>query len=249
MITFATVGYSAYQEFNVLMSPETTSNLRTNVVIQNGVIRLDISGALPNRGLYPLDFSISLGAIANGVKLSSTDSQSITILPGQSKDFNISLIINPYASSSSPALLLNGSEIFISTGIRANLEPFAGIRIESGSNVSLPALMNNLKVGPANAILATNTTIINVPVSFENRANFPYSFSLYGILRGLSSSNEEVRSSTFSGNSLPAQSSNVTITFEIVGIREIRSEYPIELHILIFDNNITIQSKMQVKPT
>ena len=248
VVTFATIGYSAYQEYKVLVSPQASHNLQVQTSLVGLALRLTIAGSLPNDGLYPLDFSITLAVKAHGSILAQSASQPIRILPNEVKHFNISLDVNPYQvrnATERSLLLTNGSQISFSTGVQAVIEPFAGIKVASGSNLTLPALVGDLKVGPAQVLQVASGTTLTVPISFVDKAGFSFPFSVYSSLKDRSGI-ELGNSSAFEGIAISGSDTSFKLSFTFAGQRSFSGSYPLELEMTIGGVTVPVQTSVQV---
>lgn len=249
VVTLATVGYSAYQEFTVLASPQSSQNLQVQSRVIDGALHLTVAGTIPNNGLYPLNFSIVLSAKSHGNTLAESTSEPVRILPKETKQFNISLVVNPYDISNSTeqsALLINGSQIVLSTGIRASIEPFASIKVAGGSNLTLPPLMGDLKVGPGEVLHTPNGTILAVPISFVDRAAFSFPFSVFASLNDPQGRLATTTASS-TGLAVSGKETSFTLNFSIPGERILSGTYPLELDITIGGTTIPVHVKVEVR--
>ncbi len=249
VVTLATVGYSAYQEFNVLASPQSSQNLKVQSSVVEGAVHLTVAGMIPNNGLYPLSFSIILSARSQSHTLAESTSEPVRILPNEIKRFNISLDINPYNisnSSEQSALLTNGSQIVLSTGIRASIEPFATIKVAGGSNLTLPPLMGDLKVGPGEVLHAPNGTILAVPISFVDRAGFSFPFKVSASLND-PQGRLATTTATSTGLAVSGKETSFRLNFSIPGERILSGTYRLELDVTIGATTIPVHLKVQVR--
>ncbi|MBI2649317.1 MAG: hypothetical protein HYW93_06675 [Thaumarchaeota archaeon] len=249
VVTLATVGYSAYQDFNVLASPQPSQNLKVQSSVIDGALHLTVAGTIPNNGLYPLNFYIILSAESHGNTLAESTSEPIRILPNEIKQFNISLDINPYSISNSTeqsALLTNGGQIVLSTGIRASIEPFASIRVTGGSNLTLPPLMGDLKVGPGEVLHTPNGTVLAVPISFVDMANFSFPFNVFATLSDPQGGLATISASS-TGLAVSGKETSFRLNFSIPGERTLSGTYPLELRVTIGGATIPVHVKVEVR--
>lgn len=249
VVTLATVGYSAYQEFNVLASPQSSQNLKVQSSVIDGALHLTVAGRIPNNGLYPLNFSIILSAKSHSHTLAQSTSRPVRILPNEIRQFNISLDINPYSISNSTeqsALLVNGSQIILSTGIRASIEPFASIRVAGVSNLTLPPLMGDLKVGPGEVLHTPNGTILAVPISFVDKAAFSFPFNVFATLND-PQGRLAITTASYSGLAVSGKETSFRLNFSIPAERTLSGSYPLELDVTIGGARIPVHVNVEVR--
>src|SRR5207245_7455867 len=165
-----------------------------------------LNGSIPNSGLYPIDLSFTISAESGGQLLTKSTSPAVKLMPGQNRAVNITSQIDllSLTNATNPQrFLLNESTVSLVTTVNAGLEPFASMSIGIPSNITLPPPMGNFKVGTATVSNQGAQSLVALPISFVNKANYPYPFSMSAEL----SAGQSVlgRSQPFNGTSSPGQ--------------------------------------------
>ena len=124
IVTFSTVGYSAYAEvsyvLNTVNGGQPTSAVTAKTVVQGSTATVYLNATLANRGLYPITISLAcLPAEESGIACTSP---SITILPGQSQALRFVMTIENYSQSAAGVLHVNGQ-------VDVALVPFASVSV------------------------------------------------------------------------------------------------------------------------
>ena len=247
VITFSTMGYSIYREYQSLTASGGIKGVKATTVVQGTKVVFALNGSIPNSGLYPIDLSFSIAAESGGQLLTKSTSTSVKLLPGQNRAVNLTSQIDllSLANVTNPQrFLLNQSTISLITTINAGLEPFASITIGTPNNITLPPPMGNFKVGAATVTNQGAQSLVAFPISFVNMANYPYPFSMSA---QLSSGQAALgRSQTFNGTSNPGQPTSFTLSLTVSTAQLKAGNYQLNLQALIFNNKIPIKLTVRV---
>lgn len=124
LITFSTVGYSAYADvsnvLNTVGGSSSTSAITTKAVVQGSTEVVYLNVTLANGGLYPVDLSLAcLPSDGNGIACTSP---SASVLPGQSQTLHFVMTIDNYTQALAGAPRIDGQ-------LEVTLVPFASINL------------------------------------------------------------------------------------------------------------------------
>lgn len=247
LITFSTIGYSVFREYQSISSPASVNAIRASAGIQGTNVVFSVSGRIPNSGLYPIDLSFSVTAQSGGSVISKSDSASVRLLPGEDKTVNLTSRLDLFSLNNIPnpqRFLLNQTTITLLTTLTAGLEPFASISIGSPSNVTLPPPMGDFKVGRATVTSQGSQSLISIPVSFVNMASFQYPFTMYANM----SSGQAVlgNSTTYNGLSSAGQQTKFFLSLTLPSSQVRAGTYQLIIHVIVLNNNIPFKTSVVV---
>lgn len=248
VITFSTILYSVYREYQSLSAAGALRGVQAGGAIQGTSVLFTVNGSIPNSGLYPIDLSFSIAAESGGQVIAKSTSPAVRLLPGQSRAVSLTSQLNLLSSLSNVTnpqrFLLNQSVISLVTTINAGLEPFASISIGSPSNITLPPPMGDFRVGGATVTNQGSQSLVTFPISFVNRANFQYPFS---ISAGLSSGQSALgRSQLLNGTSSPGQQTSFTLSLTVPTLQLKPGTYQLNLRVVILNNIVPINLRVVV---
>ncbi len=247
IITFTTMGYSIYREYETLSSSGALQGIRSSGQIRGTSVVFSVSGSIPNKGLYPIDLSFSMDAESGGQVLARNTTTTARLLPGENRVVNLTSQINllSLTNVTNPQrFILNQSVISLFTTLNAGLEPFASISIGTPNNITLPPLMGNFKVGATTVTNQGTLSLVSFPISFVNGGNFQYPFSMHGQL----SSGGSVlgSSSTVNGTVTPGQQASLIIAISVPTAQLKPGTYQLTLQVTILNDMIPINLTVEV---
>ncbi len=247
VITFSTIGYSVYREYQSLTASGVLKGITANTVVQGTKVFFSLNGSIPNSGLYPIDLSFSISAESGGHLLTKSTSTAVKLLPGQNRAVNLTSQIDllSLTNATNPQrFLLNESTISLFTTVNAGLEPFASFSLGIPNNITLPPLMGNFKVGAATVTNQGAQSLVAFPISFLNKANYPYPFSMSAQL----SAGQSVlgRSQLFNGTSSPGQPTSFNLSLTVPTAQLKAGTYQLNLQAVILNNRIPIRLTVKV---
>ena len=247
VITFSTIGYSAYRVYQSLTAPGGLKGITTTMIVQGTKVVFSLNGSIPNNGLYPIDLSFTISAESGGQLLSKSTSTAVKLLPGQNRAVNVTSQIDLFSLTNvtnPQRFLLNQSTISLFTTLNAKLEPFASLSLGIPSNITLPPAMGNFRVGPATVTNQGSQSQVAFPISFVNKANYPYPFSMSADL--LAGQSVLGRSQLFSGTSNPGQPTSFILSFTVPTAQLSAGTYHLNLQAVILSNKIPIRLTVKV---
>jgi len=181
VITFSTMGYSVYREYQSLTGSGVLKGITATTTVQGTKVVFSLNGSIPNSGLYPIDLSFTISAESGGRLLTKSTSPAVKLMPGQNRAVNITSQIDllSLTNATNPQrFLLNDSTISLITTVNAGLEPFASMSLGTPNNITLPPPMANFRVGTATATNQGGQSLSGLPISFVYIANYSYPFSM-----------------------------------------------------------------------
>jgi hypothetical protein len=248
VITFSTIGYSVYREYQSLFPAGGIKGISPSIVVQGTKVVLALNGSIPNSALYPIDLSFSIAAESGGQLLTKSTSTSVKLMPGQNRAVNLTSEIDllSLANVTNPQrFLLNQSSISLVATVNAGLEPFASISLGfPPNNITLPPPMGSFKVGAATVTNQGAQSLVAFPISFVNMANYPYPFAMSAQL----SSEQAVlgASPIFNGTSTPGQLTSFTLNLTVPTGQLKPGTYQLNLQAFILNNKIPIRLTVKV---
>jgi hypothetical protein len=248
VITFSTIGYSVYRAYQWITASGGLKGITATPVINGTKVAFALNGSIPNNGLYPIDLSFSISAESGGQLLTKSTSTAVKLLPGQNRAVNFTSQIDllSLTNVTNPQrFLLNDSTISLFTTINAGLEPFASMSMGiPGGNITLPPLMGNFKVGTATVTNQGVQSLVALPISFVNKANHPYPFSMSADL----SAGQSVlgRSQSFNGTSIPGQPTSFVLSLTVPTAQLKAGTYQLNLQAVLLSNKIPIRLTVRV---
>jgi len=247
IITFSTIFYSVYRVYQSLTASGGLKGITKTTVIQGTMVVFSLNGSIPNNGLYPIDLSFTLSAESGGRLLTKSTSTAVKLMPGQNRAVNFTSQIDllSLTNATNPQrFLLNESTVSLFTTLNAELEPFASMSIGIPSNITLPPPMGNFKVGTATVSNQGAQSLVAFPISFVNKANYPYPFSMSAEL----SAGQSVlgRSQLFNGTSNPGQPTSFILSLTVSTAQLKASTYQLNLQAIILNNKIPIRLTVKV---
>jgi len=247
LITFSTIGYSVYREYQSLSSPASVSGIKASASVVGTNVIFSVNGKIPNSGLYPIDLSFAVTAQSGGSLIAKSNSAGVRLLPGGDKVVNLTSKVDLFSLSNvtnPQRFLLNQTTITLLTTLNAGLEPFATISIGSPSNITLPPPMGDFRVGRATILIQGLQTVIAIPVSFVNKASFSYPYQIYALI----SPGQSVlgNSTAYSGASSPGQQSKFTLNLTLQSSQVKAGTYQLTIHVIVLNNNIAFKTAVEV---
>jgi len=248
LITFSTIGYSIYREYQSLSAPGSLGAINASAVVKGTSVVFSVNGKIPNSGLYPIDLSFSVSAESQGEVIARSASAGVRLMPGEQKPVNLTSRIDLFSLSNvtnPQRFLLNQSTISLLTTLHAGLEPFASISIGVPSNVTLPPPMGDFKVARAAVTIQGSQSVISIPISFTNRASFSYPFAMYALLS--SGQTALGNSTTIGGTSISGQQTSLLLTVKVPSALVRPGTYQLTIHVIVLNNNIPIRTTVEVQ--
>jgi len=247
VITFSTMGYSVYREYQSLTASGVLKGITATTTVQGTKVVFSLNGSIPNSGLYPIDLSFTISAESGGQLLTKSTSPAVKLMPGQNRAVNITSQIDllSLTNATNPQrFLLNDSTISLITTVNAGLEPFASMSLGTPNNITLPPLMGNFRVGTATVTNQGAQSLVGLPISFVNMANYPYPFSMSAEL----SSGQSVLGSSqlFNGTSNPGQPTSFILSLTVPTAQLKAGTYQLNLQAVILNNKIPIRLTVRV---
>jgi hypothetical protein len=209
---------------------------------EDDLLVVSSAAILSNNGFYPIQVSTFLNATIPQVgSLGNVSSNVISVLPGQVKNLNFSLTLDPLASAAGLSaaavdrIFYNGSDVVLALGLKAALVPFAGLRIIRNETVHVAPFVGGLDV------TATNRTAgqIVLAVSFQNQETSSFPYQMYISLGG------SLQSSVVSGVAVSGQRTNVQLV--VGGSAGVTSgPHPATIHTVVLGRDFAIPLTVEV---
>ncbi len=247
IVTFSTIGYSLYKEYESITSSNALQGIKSGGVIRGSSIVFSLTGNIPNSGLYPIDLSFSFDAESAGQVLAKNTTSTVRLLPGESRAVNFSSAINllSLTNVTNPQrFILNQSEVSLFTTINGAMEPFASISIGGPQNITLPPLMGDFRVGTTTVTGQGTLSLVTFPISFTNGASFSYPFSMNGQLSAGGSVLGS--SSTLNGTAISGQRTSFSLDISVPTAQLKAGAYQLTLQAVILNNRIPIRLTVEV---
>lgn len=251
----ASVGYSGYQEYQVLgsafsqhggmqqgNSSQISESLNGNQLAIGGI-------SVPNNMTYPLGLELYGTVYLGGVEVSSFSSPMQTIMPGKVGQLQVTATANYsaiFANAKAFANMLQ-NQVNLSTifSIYASLIPVAGLNVSNTSNSTVGPILGNFSVSPETPYLSTNGTyVVPLQMSWNNSSPLAFQANLGGVLTKVPGEPSGNYGSTSSAINVTQGTNQQTLYFQIppseFNPQEIHGQYGFNLTISAYGVSITI---------
>ncbi len=192
----ASVGYSAYKEYQVLGGlfsqqqggPNGQQGNSTQMAESLSGNQLSISGiTIPNNMTYPLGIEFQGKISLGGIIVSTFSSPLQMIMPGHVGELNLSATANYTSiyenSKAIQIMLLNPTNLSTSFTIYAAIDPVAGLNVTNTSNSTVGPILGQFNVSPQTPYLSLNGSyVLPLQVSWNNNSPLQFGANIGGVL-------------------------------------------------------------------
>lgn len=244
--TFSTVAYSGYQEFVVVITPQSGFRLGLQNSMNGTSYELQVNGTVPNRGLYPVEFEGLYSLTAQGALLTQASLSPVTIQSGETGNFSDTVTLNIFRISNVTELrsiLLNGSAAKINSSATFRLGPFFALSVSNSSRLSVPALMGRFTVGRPKLTSSSSGQLFTIPISFSDESNYPFPYAMYAEV--YRSASMVANTTILPGIASPGGANDLTLIGQTTSPVS-QGTYDVVIHILLSSRNIPINVEVSV---
>jgi hypothetical protein len=197
----ASLGYSGYQEFQVLSGGFSSGGNNNSSPFSANFTGSAVTVVIPNNMTYPLDVQL-LGSInLGGTNIGTFASPVEQILPGQSMPISVpvSLDYEKVLSNQSAlnSLLFGSTSLTFATKISANIVPLVGINLSTSSSSNIPGIFANLNLSPGTLTNTSQGWSLPLGISWDNPSPVAFNGGLTVAVTSIPG---------YSGGSLPSAS-------------------------------------------
>lgn len=245
LVTLATVGYSVYEAFALITTPNPGFDLSPPRLVATNLV-LTVNGTVPNRGLYPIQIEWRYEARAQGVLLGQAIVSPVQLPPGKNTTFSERAELNLLGTNDVTALrnlLLNGESISVLGNGSFGLQPFVSLTVSSASSIEFPAPMGNFQIGSPSQSVVNGRQQLSLKVTFVDEASFGFPFGMYAEV--YSDETLTANSTAASGQAAPGQTSLVSLV-ALASQQVNPGNYNIVIHILFAGKNIPVPAEVRI---